>query len=773
MPNEEMVESLSRSPVKVLDLETTGLTLSSEPVRLNGTELRAGDDPTLRVRVITVAWADGDRLRRAAFDLDLVSQRAGEFWVGRIAAACMTHTVCGHNVGFDLGWLSLLTENVPERTLDTMLLARCLRPDVPLRLAQIVGEREPERRHFYYENARAVFLKGGGMWTLETLVAVILDRPMEKGYQRPKNWTRAVLTEEHYKYATADVDLTVELLMELLGARSVDEIVSCYESFKQSTPAIAVVEPQVLDVLSIRARGIPVNTQSARDYAKRRFEDARVHAGEMALIEPSLAPFREDLANHEKGVSRELRSALAQAFISRGLELGQTDKTAEYKVGEKDLRLVGAERNPEAKALFDAWVKVAKAQKAGNMALELAAFAARSPDGRVHPLLSHGPATGRLSSAEPNSQQFPGDPDFRAIVEAGEGLKIAASDYSALDVRVGSALCIRAQREILSAYHEASLPPQVQIAIHEAMSRPYEEVVLRMERVIEDANRKLKEAIETRNWTEKDEQHQRLLVARLATRFAFVMTQARLKGEPEWSALREAFRLDLDIHTFTALKMTGQDPVAIFAGLSREQIAKVQKELKEELGEKRKSGKVANLGLLYAMQTAGFRDFANKTFNMGWGFEYSDEIRVSWLDAYPEVDIWHIWTELNPGGRVWVPEANSHGNRPKNWYTVTTLGGRDMVAIGTNAALAYPDQGTGADIIGLALALLREEHPDAFRACINQVHDELVFEFPAAHQDRYTRVISETMSRAGNHYTMPFGVPIEAGCIAGDVWLKD
>lgn len=786
-PDERLLRSLAQAPWKVVDVETTGLTLASEEVQLSNKELKAGDNAKLRLRIVTALWWDNG-IQLAAFDLDQVHRwHGGAPMASRICDAALSGCLIAHNAGFDLGWLTQHSTQRPSLVLDTMLLARLLRPDVPLLLAEILDRgRNPQERHFYYNEIRSIFLnKGAGTWTLETLAAVLLNESMDKGYQKPRHWTRAILSEEHYNYATSDVFVTHRLVCALLGIEEDADVVAAYRAKVEQHPELKVVEPQILDVLSIREKGIPINRETARRYAEKRFADAVTEAAKMAELEPTLAVHQAALADPHTGMSQELRGVIAQAFLSRDVPLRYTPKSGEPQVGEKDLRLAGAERIPAAKPLFDAWVGLNKAQKAGNMALDVAGFAARSPDGRVHPILSHGPVTGRLSSSEPNSQQFPGDPLFRAIVEAVHGHKIAASDYSALDVRVGAALAIRAQRQIMQHFGAGTLPSfyykdgpvELRVDVQEIVRQSLSNDPARVRKYAlqreQELGEQIRAAADNRQWRLREALMFYQTAVRLGRRLAEVMAQARKLNEPEWSALREAFRLNLDIHTYTALKMTGKDPAELFAGLDKAGIATLQEALKEELGGARKSGKVANLGLLYGMMVAGFRDYANKVFNMGWDYEFAEQVRNQWLDSYPEVDLWHCWTALTPGGKVWVPEPGKNGNVPKDWFAVETLGGRHLIALGLNAALAFPDQGTGADIIGRALQLLREENRPVFDCCINQVHDELVFEMPAAKAEEYGEIIAETMSRAGNDFCMPFGVPINASCLIGDVWLKD
>jgi len=774
-PTEELLAEITAAPWQVVDVETTGLVEASKPVNLSNKELRAGDDPDLRLRIITVSWWDREEGKRLeAFDMDAVLQHHGREVFNAVCAATMTGAIIGHNVGFDMYWLGIHTPVRPDTVIDTMLLGRLVAYDLPIRLAEIVGERDPEQRHFYYDSARNIFLnKGAGTWSLETFCAVLLNDQMEKGYQKPKHWTRAVLSKEHYDYATSDVDYTYRLVCHLLDIEDGEELLEAYQSLRQERRDVRMVEPQVGDVLTLRMKGIPVDHEQAVKFSRDAFAKAEEYAGKMAEIEPELEPFKLDLADPSKGLQQTLKAALCEAFEKRGVPVLRTDKTSEPKVGEKDLRLAGAERIEAAIPLFEAWVAVSKSKKAGNMALDVKAFSERSSDLRLHPLLGHGPVTGRLSSAEPNSQQFPGDPNFRAIVRAPEGFKIAACDYSALDVRVGSALCIRTQREINDLYETGELREDLAEAVQMVKDWEFEKLKTFCLEMEKELGEQIQYALENKDWKRRDELNHQILLHRFMRRYSEVLMQAAKKGEAEWSALREAFRLNLDIHTYTTLKMNGGDPDEIFDGLAKPEIEVRQGELKKELGGKRKGGKVANLGLLYGMKSKGFADYANKIFNMGWDVEFADQVRAQWFDAYPEVDLWHIWVELNPKGRCWLPNPDGMGNKPQEWYEAETLGGRKLVAFGMNAALSYGDQGTGADIVGTSMVLMRKRRPDVYHTLINQVHDEVVAEFPEDKSDEYAEVLAQCMSDAGNYYTGQYGVPIDADTLIGDVWLKD
>jgi DNA polymerase I len=63
------------------------------------------------------------------------------------------------------------------------------------------------------------------------------------------------------------------------------------------------------------------------------------------------------------------------------------------------------------------------------------------PDGRIHANYRQvGTDTGRLSCAEPNLQQVPGDKEFRSLFVPKEGYKLVVADFSQIELRVAAEL---------------------------------------------------------------------------------------------------------------------------------------------------------------------------------------------------------------------------------------------------------------------------------------------------------------------------------------------
>jgi hypothetical protein len=383
-----------------------------------------------------------------------------------------------------------------------------------------------------------------------------------------------------------------------------------------------------------------------------------------------------------------------------------------------------------------------------------------------------------------NCQQFPRDQGFRDCVEAAPGYKIVASDYSALDMRVGAALAIRAQQQIFATYMgERIVPEDVmhcivavvenQITLEQAQAEE-RSAILRFEK-----HMKNKDEIDGNGskafWEQYRRYNRQMVLARFTRCYAEVRKNAEKEGTAEWGSLRDAFSIDgMDIHTWTALSMMGKDPKALFMSLPPEEVGPALKKHKKELGDLRQTGKVGNLSLLYAMKTKGLMDAAAKNYNIHWSYEEADKVRKDWLAAYVEIDLWHIWTELNPVDQVYIPDKDKKGAYArKNVFLSETLGGRKIYAFSLNAALSYEDQSTGADILGRVMETFRHHHPDIYQGIVNQVHDEIVFEIPDEHVEEMTDRINRVMKDCSEFYLMQYGVKGECSPAVGQVWLKD
>ncbi|MEX3984208.1 DNA polymerase [Paraburkholderia sp. EG287A] len=852
------------------DVETTGLTDCSMPVPLGVADIKQGGSNIVRMRTIQarVPTIQGRRGPREHFVFDC--DKMGPALTAEVAHAILSRRMfIAHNAGFDLYWLRLAEgrHTMPTMVVDTMLMTRLLRPELVLKRVEMVADIKHVNEVSFADDATQAAWKslvsGASGGSLADVVLAMFGVVVDKTYQKPGNWT-GLLGFEHYDYALDDVVWADRILCELLNLPEDGDVLLGYLGQRARKSTVRLVEPQVPELVLLREHGMPLNKTIGRRYVVKMRAQLAKKVNELIDLEPSLEPFRTELSDPDAGLGDGLKTALAEAFIARGVSLRRTE-TGAPQVGEKDLRACRAVQIDASRPLFNAWVAVCRSKKASAMALEVVGFAERSVDGRVRALLSHGPVTGRLAAAEPNVQQWPRDQLFRAMcmsyvreghefvsvtvtevnqsliadvagreVAVGEALevesawlaalffcdkkvpdwpkdekkafealidaqfthKIVASDFGALDVRVGAALCIRSQRDMLALAAGAAVPGPVQppesvlkvirtvaacldsgdaVAALNAMVAEYARTVEKLEKKLEKLKEDLDaERMQRRRYFQlrgdiKDE----LLSVKLGWRFAQCLALGAARGEREYSALRDAFQIGLDIHTFTGMKLCGRDPLREFEGLSHDDRKALEKKLKKELGPRRQQGKIANLSLLYGMADAGFQEAAARGYDEHWTLEEAHNIRALWMDAYPEVELWHLWTECLQAGVIYLPEKGKEKPVRTGWWMARTLANRDIVAMGLNAALSYQDQSSGADILGLIMHRLYVEYRHLFDCAINQVHDEIVFCLPHESFATGLPAIESVMVEEANTLLMPYGVPADVSPAVGPIWVKD
>jgi DNA polymerase-1 len=167
---------------------------------------------------------------------------------------------------------------------------------------------------------------------------------------------------------------------------------------------------------------------------------------------------------------------------------------------------------------------------------------------------------------------------------------------------------------------------------------------------------------------------------------------AKIAGEERMLA---AFVTDEDIHAITARSLTGHEEVT-----------------KQE----RKLAKAVNFGLLYGMSPGGLRNYARASYGV--------EMSRAEAERY-----WREFFEIYPGLRAWHDREYRQLKKHGSTETRTLTGRRRTGVTKLTERLNSPVQGTGADGLKLALALLyerRDECPGAVP--ILAVHDEIVLE---------------------------------------------
>jgi DNA polymerase-1 len=208
---------------------------------------------------------------------------------------------------------------------------------------------------------------------------------------------------------------------------------------------------------------------------------------------------------------------------------------------------------------------------------------------------------------------------------------------------------------------------------------------------------------------------------RLAAKIAneTVMIEAYLRGD--------------DLHTLTARQLLG-----------REDVTKSDRQL----------AKALNFGLLYGMGAKGLRGYARTAYGVEMTEEQATAYRAKFFQTYPGLSAWH-------------KKVGRSGKQP---VETRTIAGRRLLGVkGFNEKLNTPVQGSGADGLKLALALLwerRVQAPGAFP--IMAVHDEIVIEADAAQAEEAQAWLKTAMMDAMMPLAEP--VPVEVECSIGRTW---
>lgn len=210
-------------------------------------------------------------------------------------------------------------------------------------------------------------------------------------------------------------------------------------------------------------------------------------------------------------------------------------------------------------------------------------------------------------------------------------------------------------------------------------------------------------------------------------------------------ALKNAFKNKQDIHAITASQVFGVP-------------------LEEVSSEVRRQAKAVNFGIIYGISGWGLAK------QLGCEPGDANEFIRRYLAKFHELQTYMNETK---------DEAKKHGY-------VRTLYGRKCFIRGINdkngavrsgaerQAINAPLQGTAADIMKIAMAKMPAALKDAGlnAKMLLQVHDELVFEVPAAELEKTSQLVREVMENAFSINGVHISVPLEAEAGNGPSWAK-
>lgn len=225
----------------------------------------------------------------------------------------------------------------------------------------------------------------------------------------------------------------------------------------------------------------------------------------------------------------------------------------------------------------------------------------------------------------------------------------------------------------------------------------------------------------------------------------------------------EAFQRGEDLHRLTA---------ASIAGKSSNEVAKAE----------RQAAKAVNFGLIYGCGAGRLVESAKYDYGVEMSYEEAKTARERFFAAYPNIARWHDVQKA----RLDAPEPHWFHGHEKGFYSVDlvctrTASGRKRVwgcygghtLARVTELFNTPDQGTGADMLKLALArvygrLLAEGMEDVRIA--GSVHDELILEAPEAVAAEVKRLLEEEMRAAGSELIGPIPADVEGSI--GESWAE-
>lgn len=195
---------------------------------------------------------------------------------------------------------------------------------------------------------------------------------------------------------------------------------------------------------------------------------------------------------------------------------------------------------------------------------------------------------------------------------------------------------------------------------------------------------------------------------------------AQIAGEKR---MIEAFQRGEDLHALTAKLVTGKP---------------------EPARADRQLAKALNFGLLYGLGAEGLRTYARSGYGVELSTQEAAKLRERFFQSYP-------------GLRAW------HRSQPEGLSEVRTLTGRRRLTDRHTEKLNTPVQGSGADGLKLALALLYERRHEQPGVPVLAVHDEMVLEAPEEHAAEALEWLTGVMQDGMSQILTGVPVLVEAG----------
>ncbi len=191
----------------------------------------------------------------------------------------------------------------------------------------------------------------------------------------------------------------------------------------------------------------------------------------------------------------------------------------------------------------------------------------------------------------------------------------------------------------------------------------------------------------------------------------------------------KAFSEGKDLHRFTA---------SLILDKSYEKVSK----------EERQMAKAINFGLIYGISPRSLMEYAKNNYGVDISLKDAQEFHKRFFDIYLSFKRWH--------------ESVKQKLSKKHSMTVYTLLGRKMTVHRFTEAVNFPIQGTGSDMLKMAVVFFGKLKEEIDASIVNLVHDEIIVEVAKGCADKAKEILSESMLRAGKILLKKVPVEFEA-----------
>ncbi|MEK6288781.1 MAG: DNA polymerase [Acidobacteriota bacterium] len=220
-------------------------------------------------------------------------------------------------------------------------------------------------------------------------------------------------------------------------------------------------------------------------------------------------------------------------------------------------------------------------------------------------------------------------------------------------------------------------------------------------------------------------------------------SQIELRILADWSqdtALVKALLSGEDLHCVTASQMFG---------IPLEQVSKDQ----------RAAAKQLNYGIMYGLGAQGLGA------RIGCSLDEAEILLRKYFDAYSGVAAF-----LRDAADRAVTDRESRTRSGRLIYFSFDANDRSQVGATQRLGKNAPIQGSSADIIKRALALLYDALKPLDAKIVNCVHDEIVIEVAEAQAEECAAILDREMMEAAREFIR--SVPVAVDIVIGDAWLK-